>query len=144
MAEAFTNRALKGSTLTSQDGDDLFSPQFSQSAHGLAVGDVVRRSSATDHVKAQAESEANVGVGLSLVVHTPDGNTLSVLRAGNSHAVVIGSHGLGSFGAKLWLSQGTAGLITATEPPTGILVYLGYVINSTTIHWEPGLRAMEV
>jgi len=142
MAEAFQNRDMKGSDLTPQEADDLFSPEFTQMAHGFVVGDVLRRSSAIAHAKAQADSEANLGVGLSLVVAKTT-NDLTVLRAGNSHTVTLTAHGLGAFGVALWLSQGTAGLITSTEPVDGLKWYLGYVIDTNTIHWDPWSSAVE-
>jgi len=135
--EAFLNRQMKGSPLTSQQGDDLFSPEYTQASHGFSVGDVVRRSGGSTHTKAQANSAANVGRGLSIVVSSASSTLFSAMRATNSHSVTFTGHGLGAYGTKLWLSQGTAGLITATEPTTGIKVYLGYVISANVIHWEP-------
>jgi hypothetical protein len=139
MAEALQLRVPKGANLTTQEGDDLFAPRITQASHGLALGNIVRRSSATDHVKAQANSEANIGVGLGLVIFTL-GDDIWVLRASNSHTLAINSHSLGAFGTKIWLSQSVAGAMTGTEPVTGLKVYLGYVIDANTIHWEPGLR----
>ncbi len=135
MSEEFQHRVMKGSDLTPTEADELFAPPFTQAAHGFAVGDVVRRSSATAHAKAQADTDANIGVGLSLVVHVPDANTFSALRASNSHAVTLTAHGFGSFGANLYLSRTVAGALTATGV-AGWRIYLGYVIDANTIHWE--------
>lgn len=129
---------------TPDGADDLFAPEFSQATHGFVVGSVIRRSSLANHTKAQADTEANLGVGRALVVDQPDANTFSSLRAGNHHAVTISSHGFGAFGVTLWLSQGTAGLITATEPATRLRLYLGFVIDANTIMWEPWSDWQEV
>ncbi len=138
MGEPFQNRVMKGSDLTPTEADELFAPPFTQSSHGFVVGDVVRRSSATAHAKAQADTDANIGVGISLVVYVPDSNTYSVLRAANSHAVTLTTHGFGAFGVKLYLSRTVAGAITATEPDPGWRIYLGFIIDANNIHWEPG------
>lgn len=130
-------REAKGSALTHVELDSNFALKVTQVAHGLSLGDVVRRSSATAHAKAQADTDANIGVGLSLVVHVFDVDTYSVLRVSNSHEVTLTGHGLGAFGTKLYLSRTVAGQITATEV-VGWRVYLGYVIDANTIHWEPG------
>lgn len=124
--------------LTPDEADDLFAPEFNQNNHGFSVGDILRRSSATAHAKAQADTVANIGKGLALVIHVEDANNFSVLRTNNSHVVTIASHGFGAFGTKLFLSRTVAGAITDTEPDPGWKIYLGYVIDSNNIHWEPG------
>ena len=134
---SLTLREDKGAALTHVELDSNFALKVTQAAHGFAVGDAVRRSSATDHAKAQADTDANIGVGLSLVVHVFDASNYSVLRASNSHEVTLTAHGLGAFGTRLYLSLTVAGQITATEVP-GFRVYLGYVLDTNTIHWEPG------
>jgi hypothetical protein len=129
-----------GSDLTPAEADSLTGGhKFTQSSHGFSVGDVIRRSSATAYTKAQADSDANIGVGLSLVVDVTDTSNFTAIAKGKSHAVTITSHGFGSFGTQLYLSQGTSGLITATAPTGGRKLYLGFVIDTNTIFWEPGL-----
>ena len=144
MVEAYEDRVMKGADLTPTEADELFKPVFTQTTHGVVVGDIVRRSSLANHTKAQADSEDNIGVGLSIVAYQPDANTLGVIRHGMHHAITITAHSLGSFGTTLWLSQATAGLITATEPGSGLKVYLGFVLDANTIMWEPGLYAQKV
>jgi hypothetical protein len=129
---------MRVADLTPAQADDLFAPEFNQATHGFSVGDIIRRSSATDHALAQADTTANIGVGLAIVIHVEDVNNFSALRSSNSQAVTITGHGLGSFGTKLYLSRTVAGQITATEPDPGWRVYLGFVIDANTIHWEPG------
>ena len=115
-----------------------------QTAHGLAIGDVVRESSVDTFAKAQADTEANINLGVTLVIAATGANKFTALRGTTCRDVTISAHGFGAFGAKLWLSQGTAGLITATEPPTGLRWYLGYVLDANTIHWQPWADWQEV
>lgn len=144
MGEALLLRRMKpvgdANDLEPDEADDLLAPKFTQTTHGVIVGDVVRRSTAANHAKAQADSIANVGVGNGICVDQPDANTLSI-RYG-PHAVTIATHGLGAFGTKLYLSQGSAGVLTATEPTSGIVFYLGFVIDTNTIMWEPAVPVL--
>ena len=134
-----------GSALDCDEFNNALSlPTVTQSSHGFAAGDVVRNSAADTYTKAQADSEANIGVGLSIVLASIDSNNFAYAPSGKHGDVTISSHGFGGFGTNLWLSQGTAGLITATQPTSGLIVYLGYVVDANTIRWEPGLRAYEV
>lgn len=143
MAEAFQNQAMAAEALDNEECDDLFSPKFTQSAHGFTgpttALTVVRRSSATAHARAQADTEANVGLGLGLVVNVPNVNTFQLLRWGNHHAVTATAHGLGAFGADIYLSATVAGEVTATASA----VRVGFVIDANTIMWEPGFLASE-
>ena len=139
MGTAFEHRRMQAVDLTPDEADDLFAPEWPQVAHGFVVGDIVRRSTATDHAKARANTVANIGVGLAIVVHREDADNFSALRASNSHDVTIPGHGLGpAFGTALYLSRTVAGQITDVEPDPGWRLYLGYVVDTNTIHWEPG------
>ena len=82
---------------------------ISQTAHGLAVGDVVRLSG-TNYVKAQANSEANAEVA-GIVSAVASANAFTIQFAGR----VTGLSGL-TAGTVYYLDDDTAGLLTATEP----------------------------
>lgn len=85
-----------------------------QVAHGFAVGDVLR-SSGTDgaYAKAQADSEANAEViGIVTVVTDADNFTL-VLSGKVDVAAAVPNQ---TAGTVLYLSDSTAGALTATEP----------------------------
>jgi len=119
------------------DADDLIAPQIVE-AHTFVIGDIVRRVGLDAYVKAQADTLANIGRGLALVVHTNGPTKYSVLRHGNVHAVTITGHGLvGGFGTDLYLSTTVAGTLTVTRSP-GQNVYVGFIIDTNTIQWEPG------
>jgi hypothetical protein len=139
--EVFRTRAMKGVTLDNEEGDTLVgNPNFVQAAHGFTVGTVVRRSSATAHVKAKADSEASIGVGLAVVISVPDANSFSILRTNNNHTVKIVGVGAGRpFGTRLYLSDDTAGAMTEeANVDLGRRVYLGYVLDTDHMNWEPG------
>ncbi len=142
----FLNRAMKGNVLTSQEADDLFSPQYTQATHGLIIGDIVRMDPlpSITHVKALADSMANIGIGLGIVVHVPNVNTLSIIRWGNHHEIDVPGHGIGLPTKPIVLSQTVAGVMTAVIPPTGLIVNLGHVIDVDTIMWAPGLFVNEI
>lgn len=128
---------MKGSALTNAQGDTLVGlPERTDSAHGLAVGDVARNSANGVWTKAQADSEANIGVGLALVIDVADADNFTPCSSKLGHDVTLTAHGLGSFGQKLYLSDATPGLIATS--PGAFSVYLGYVIDADTIRWEPG------
>jgi hypothetical protein len=82
---------------------------ITQTGHGLSVGDVLRLSG-TSYVKAQANSEVNAeAVGI-----------VSAVAGANDFTLTIGGYitGLSSLtaGAVYYLSDTTAGALTATEP----------------------------
>jgi hypothetical protein len=122
------------------EADDLFAPEFNETTHGFAVGDVLKRSSASAHAKAQADSAANAKPGISVVVDVEDANWFSAYPG--RHAVTITAHGYGAFGTELWLDQSTAGAMTTTKPTSGVRLFLGWVIDTNTIFWDP--RPMEL
>jgi hypothetical protein len=90
--------------------DEATKETISQTAHGFSVGDVLRPDGSGDFTEAQADSAANSeAVGIVSAVTDVDNfvityngyiNGLSGLTAGQGH----------------FLSDSTAGLITATEP----------------------------
>jgi hypothetical protein len=123
------------------DADDLFAPEYTQTTHGFVVGDVVYRSSATDHAKAIATARSTLACGI--VIDQPDANTFSAF-CGSGKQINIPSHGLGAFGAELWLSQGSAGTMTTTEPSAGWYQYVGFVIDANNIFWEPHKLGVEL
>ena len=145
MTQTAQNRQSKGSKLTKAEADAAIGlARVSKTAHGLVQGNVVRESAIDTYVKAKADTEANLGVGLAFVFNKLDANNYSIARAGTSRHLPFAAHGLaGSFGTKLYLSQGTAGLITVTRPSSGWIVYLGYLVRNDTIGWEPGAIAFE-
>ncbi len=145
MAERpYEDRIMRGADHDPNEADELFSPKYGQTTHGFSIGDILRRTNITDHTEAQADTEANLGHGRKIVIDVVDANNFTAIRAGNHHAITITSHGLGSFGTTLWLSQATAGLITATEPITGLRLYLGIILDANTIEWEPWADWQEV
>ncbi len=145
MTQLAQNRESKGSRLTKAEADAAIGlARVSDVAHGLVQGNVVRESALNTYTKAQADSETNLGVGLAFVFDKLDADNFSVARAGTSRHLSFTAHGLaGGFGTKLYLSQGTAGLITVTRPTSGWIVYLGYIVGDDTIGWEPGAIAFE-
>ncbi len=88
--------------------------EIAQTAHGFAVGDVVRRSTAGGgtYVKAQADTEANAEV-VGMASAVADANNFSLITNG----LVTGLSGL-TDAAIYYLSPATAGAVTATETTT--------------------------
>lgn len=86
-----------------------FSRSIAQTAHGLAVGNVVRFDG-TNFVKAQADSAANAET-VGIVSAVADANNFTLLFGGR----VTGLSGL-TAGSVFFLSAATAGLLTTTEP----------------------------
>lgn len=81
---------------------------ITQASHGFAVGDVVRHNG-TIYVKAQADSAANAEV--VGIVSAVDGNDFTLIVGGRIDTL----SGL-TAGTVYFLSDATAGLLTATEP----------------------------
>jgi hypothetical protein len=117
----------------SATGGDAIQKAINQTAHGLAVGDVIRHNG-TSYIEAQADADANSEV-FGIVSAVADANNFTVITSG----YISGLSGL-TAGAAHFLSAATAGAITATEP-TGasqiskpVLVAVstsaGYVIHS--------------
>lgn len=131
-------RRDKGSALTHDQLDDMFAPEINQATHGFAVGDLVYRDSATTWAKAQADAEATLADGI--VCDVEDANNCSV-NTEDGAWVEITTHGFGATGTKLYCSQGTAGLITATAPTSGFIQAVGKVIDANTVLFRLGAVA---
>ncbi len=143
MSELFDIRAMRSEDLDPADADALFARPYNQ-AGGFAVGTVLRRASggldAAVHAKAQADTDANIGVGLCLVVYAFGGN-FSVIHANNCHVVNVPAHGLGAFGTRVYLSENTAGALDVEANVTvGRRVYLGFIVDADHVQWEPFAR----
>ncbi len=120
--------------------DNLFDPAYTENAHPYSPWDALRKTTAVAHVKSQADTDANAA-RVVLCVEDIGANTYRVLEAKAQRVKLETAHGLGgSFGDWLYLSPSTAGLITRTRPSndaTERLIYLGYVVDLTTIYWDP-------
>ena len=91
-------------------GTDL-ERSIAQTAHGLAVGDIVRYSG-TAYVKAKADTAANAEV-VGIVSAVADANHFTLLYSG----YITGLSGL-TAGTVYFLSPSSAGALTTTEPST--------------------------
>ena len=100
-----------------------------QAAHGFAVKDVVRVDSGT-WSKARANADATLGMGIVLSVPSTSQFRVAYFFP---REVTLASHGLGSAGAKLYLSQGTAGATVTSEPASGIVQWWGVVKDANTL-----------
>lgn len=140
--EVPTKNAVYDKIETLGGGGDAITKDVNQTTHGFSVGDIVRHNG-TSYTEAQADSVANAeAVGIVSAVDDVDNftltmsgyiDTLSSLTAGDAY----------------FLSEATAGLLTATEPTgTGeiskpILITIsttaGYVFNMRGIEIEAGL-----
>lgn len=133
-------RAQKGTSAKSIDttyriseaiySEDLSPPAtltvVAQTAHGLAVGDVVK-SSGTDgeYDKAQADTAANAEV-VGIVSAVLDVDNYTITTSGSiTDAAVVPTE---TAGTVLFLSEATAGLLTTTEPTD-----LGYISKPVAI-----------
>ena len=130
-----TLRRDKGTTLTHDELDDNFAGEINQATHGMDVGDLVYRSSSTAWADAKGDAEATLAEGI--VVDVEDTNNYSVATIDGTQ-VTITTHGFGATGTKLYLSQGTAALITATAPTSGLIQPIGSVIDTNTIRFSLG------
>lgn len=100
-----------------------------QLAHGLSVGNLVYRNAST---WTKARANADTTLAEALVVSVSDANNFRLVYIGPGEATYT-AHGLGSAGTKLYLSQGTAGLMTATAPTSGIRQQVGKVKDTNTL-----------
>jgi hypothetical protein len=112
----------------------MLTKRFAFPGHGLAKYTVTRFGMSGAILAAQADILANVDDG-TLVIAVPSANEVD-LFAGEGF-LEEPSHGLGSPGDRLYLSQSVAGAITTTEPGGGILRELGYVIDENSFFWLP-------
>lgn len=146
MTTAAFDREMKGNVgnpafdLTPDEADALFFPKIQDTAHGYSVLTVLRRLDATTWGPAQADTLANIGVDLSVIVMVTSADNYKIMRlTGASHEITFTAHGLGTptFGEKLYLSHVTPGLLTTTEPPPGRRVEIGYIIDADTLRLGP-------
>lgn len=102
-----------------------------QSAHGFAVGDWVYVDLGSGAwAKAQADDAATVSWP-AVVTNVQDTERFQVtLPNGKAN---IPSHGLGSQGTKVYLSQSTAGAATTTEPASGLVQQVGKIWDADHI-----------
>lgn len=91
------------------DGTTKNSVVVSQTTHGFAVGDVIKRSGSA-YAKAQADSAANAEV-IGIVSSVPNANSFEYITVG----LVTGLTGL-TDNTVYFLSPTTAGALTDTEP----------------------------
>jgi len=114
------------------------SATITQASHGLAVGNLVRLNGST-YQKAQADSAANAEI-VGIVSAVADANTFTLTTGGK----VTGLSGL-TAGTVYFLSAGTAGALTATEPSTiGQVSKPVLVADSTTSGWFFNFRGLVV
>lgn len=108
---------------------DSVTKSVAQVAHGLAAGNVVKFTSS--YAKAQANSEANAEV-VGYVTAVADADNFTLLREGY---VSTGLSGL-TAGTTYFLSDATAGALTATPPTTSGYVQIPLLVAlSATTGW---------
>lgn len=127
-----TLRQIKGSGLTNAEIDANFAEKVTQAGHGLAIGDLVKVRAAGGYEKSQADSEANLSRGVVVAV---SGDDVYVRHAPGP--ITKAAHGYGSRGDELWEDQSTAGIFTASEPVSGIVRSLGFVLDADTVLYSP-------
>lgn len=110
---------------------ETVSRSITQAAHGFAVGDLVKYTGAV-YAKAQADVEANAEV-VGIVSSVAGVNDFTL----TTHGYVTGLSGLTS-GTTYFLSEITAGLLTATAPSTTLNVRKAQFIalSTTTGHYN--------
>lgn len=132
-----TNLTITDTTLDASGGGgsaDSVTKDIEQTAHGLSVNDVVRYSD-SGYVKAQADSAENAEV-VGVVSAVTDVNNFTLTLNG----YVSGLTGL-TEGAVMFLSSGTAGLLTGTAPTTnGQVVKPVLIADSTTSGYVKDFR----
>ena len=101
----------------------------SQSAHALSVGNLVYANAGT---WTKARANADTTLAEALVVSVEDANHFRLVYIGPGESTYT-AHGLGAAGTKLYLSQATAGLMTATAPTSGIRQQVGKVKDANTL-----------
>lgn len=111
---------LVGATLNipqySGGGGATLSTAVAQTAHGLAVGDVIRSNGTDDqYVKAKADTAANAEV-VGIVTLVTDANNFTYTYGGIiSVSAAVPAQAAGTV---MFLSASTAGALTVTEPTT--------------------------
>lgn len=100
--------------------------QYSVSISGVTSGQIVRFNG-TNYVPAQADSPTDAqAVGVAIGV---SGATADIVQGG----IVKGVFGGLTAGTVYYLSQSSAGSITATKPSFGLIVVVGVAINATDL-----------
>lgn len=95
-----------------------------QAGHGLVVGDWIKGVSGT-FSEAQADAEANLS--WPGVVVEADSGSFRFAALGKAN---LPAHGFGAAGTKIFLSQGTAGAATTSEPGSGWVQQVAKVIDA--------------
>lgn len=110
-----------------------------QAGHGFSVNDVIRLSGTSTYTKAQADSAANAEA-IGIVVAVADTDNFTVQQAG--HATSLGTL---TANTVYFLSEATAGLLTATEPSgVGEISKPILVTDTTTSGWVIPYRGNEI
>ena len=116
--------------------NDAVVEKVNQTAHGLSLLNAVRFNG-TAWVAAQATS--GVGDAQGIVSEVVDVDNLKITTHGK---VTATGHGL-TVGEYYWLDQSVAGVVTLSQPATGILQVVLYARDANTIMVDIG-QAMEV
>jgi hypothetical protein len=104
------------------------SEKITQTAHGFSVKDVIGHNG-TAWTKAKSTAVVTDVQAQSFVESVIDANTFTIVTHG---VMVVTGHGL-TVGEHYWLSQSTAGAITATTPVSGISQHVLYVRDVNTL-----------
>jgi hypothetical protein len=98
---------------------------ITQSSHGFSAGDVLRFNG-TSFEKAKSDTETNAQF-VGVVESSQNTNAFNIVLGG----IITGLSGLVA-GQMYYLSQSTAGLLTATKPSTGLSVGVLIATSTTT------------
>lgn len=129
-------REDQGRILEQWELDGNFLVKVEGASHGRTVGQAVL----VDGTLAQADAVATLADGIvAIVTSAADGPYYICTQSGK--LIKWTAHGHGAAGTQLWLSQATAGLITTTEPASGIVQPLGKVVDANTILFRLGFVA---
>ena len=129
-----TLRAVKGSELSWVEGDANVAIAVVQASHGFALGDLV---TLTGSGWAKAQADAVTTLAHAVVMNVPDsGNFYAIAQDGV--ALPWTTHGQGSVGDQLYLSQGTAGDWTSTKPSSGYIQPVGVILDANRIIFRLG------
>lgn len=119
--------------LSSAEYDGNFFATSAQTSHGRSQGDAVYPDSSGDWQGAIATGVATLA--RAVVQYSIDSDNLMVLVVPGT--VSSPSHGW-TVGSSLYLSQSSAGAVTATKPSSGWIQLLGYVLDSDNWVFQPG------
>lgn len=110
---------------------DRVTETYEQTAHGLTVGKATGLT-ASGFALARANSADTLADGVVSRVRTAD--KFDITHEGR---VTVSAHGYGAAGTRLYLSQATAGLLTATAPLSGLRQEVARVWDENTILVRP-------